>query len=163
MMAETRGRTGPAAPPLQGLASTRGPRPTHTVPAAVHTVHTSRVDAPWAAAPDVDEAPAAVHTGPSWPALVHTGSSLVHTSGTAAVHTGPTNPGAIHTGVHTPPARMWTVSVLVWAARWVAPAAGGVLLVGGAYAGPLSVVPAPVLLALAAVGWAVPTTGGDRR
>lgn len=52
------------------------------------------------------------------------------------------------------------VRVLVWAARWVAPTAGGVFLVGGLYAGPVSVIPVPVLLALAACAFAVDTTTG---
>ena len=142
MMAETRARTGPAAPARRGPSSTRSSTPTHT---GVHTVHTSVPGVPGGAAPRVDEAADGVHTDPAPAGSIHTAADGVHTL------------------IHTGPARMWTVSVLVWAARWVAPAAGGLFLVGGAYAGPLSVVPVPVLLALAAVGFtlqAAPAGGG---
>lgn len=142
MMADTRARTGPATATRRAPASTRSSTPNRP---RVHTVHTSVAGIPWAAAPGVDEGPATVHTTPTNPGSIHTGPDLVHTPSPSAA------------------ARMWTVAVLVWAARWVAPAAGGVFLVGGAYVGPLSVVPAPVLLALAAVGFTVQTTpaGGE--
>ncbi|MEU3025960.1 hypothetical protein ABZ644_25060 [Nocardiopsis alba] len=51
------------------------------------------------------------------------------------------------------------VRFLVHMARWVAPTAGGALLIsGGVYAGPWSVVPVPVLAVLAACAFAVDTT-----
>lgn len=98
---------------------------------------------------------------------VHTPVHMTHTVHTAV----PGIPCAAAPGVDeaAPAARsVHTVRFLVHMARWAAPTAGGALLVsGGLYAGPLSVVPVPVLLALAAVGWAVPLAapalaGGDR-
>ncbi|MFE0270494.1 hypothetical protein, partial [Nocardiopsis alba] len=107
----------------------------------VHTVHNSIPGIPCSAAPDVD-------TGDGTSAGAHTPRGRVHT--------GPVRGTA---------PRPEVVRVLVWAARWVAPTAGGVFLVGGLYAGPVSVIPVPLLLALAAVGFAVDTTapvGGVR-
>uniref|UniRef100_UPI0034A0C31B hypothetical protein n=1 Tax=Nocardiopsis sp. 25L-1-1c TaxID=1009683 RepID=UPI0034A0C31B len=58
------------------------------------------------------------------------------------------------------------VRFLVHMARWVAPVGGGALLIsGGIYAGPVSVIPAPILFCLAACAFAVDTTapvGGVR-
>lgn len=124
--------------------------------------------------PDVRTRPAPA-TGPRFGfsstrrrARVHTPVHAVHMIHTAV----PGIPGSAAPGVDEAApvaASVHTVRFLVHMARWAAPVGGGALLIaGGVYGGPLSVVPVPVLLCLAAVGWAVPTVsastpaGGDR-
>lgn len=89
----------------------------------------------------------------------HTGPAPVHTTHTTATDI----PGSAHpsVGQTVPPcSRVHTARFLVHMARWVAPTAGGALLIaGGIYTGPVSLIPAPVLCALAAVGWSVPVEG----
>jgi len=126
----TRGRPGPAHP---GAWSTHRPRPAHMTRGPVHTTHTAVPGVPGSASPGV-------YTRPGSAPAVHTAPVLTHTA---------PDPGAA--SVHTQPVEVHT---LVWATRHLVHT-GRVLVSGGVYTGPASVVP-PVV---AAVTWGAPVAG----
>lgn len=135
MMADISTRAAATAAPRRGAASTR---PGGFVHPPVHLIHPARPGVPGipgSAAPGVDGPRRGVHPRPRPVDGVHP------------------HPGPVH------PPRPDLVHLLVIAARWACPVGGAVLLAGGVYAGPASVVPAPVVLALAALAWAVPAGG----
>jgi len=125
-MPESRVHPGRIGPDRTGGPYTR-PRPSvHPARRGVHPVHTSVPGIP-------GSAPAGVYTRPAPSSAVHTTAEEIHPVpdlGAASVH--PPRPG-----VHT----------LVWATRHLVHT-GPVLVAGGVYTGPASVVPTAVLAVL---------------